>query len=150
MSIDNAFQNVQLISQETLVCASRENQIKLANAPSKQKCVTSFTPTYHAIISEIHKIIRKNLRPAVDSSELLEEILPLDTIKVSSKRDRNLKKMLAASVPYAHRKDREGNQSGSCSRCGSQRCGLCKIGILVETNKFRSFTVRFKCRILGL
>ena len=27
------------------------------------------------------------------------------------------------------------------------RCGLCKIGILAETNKFCSFTVRFKYRI---
>ena len=55
--------------------------------------------------------------------------------------------MLAPSVPYAHRKDREVNQLGSCSRCGSQRCGLCKIGIFVETNKFCSFTIRFKYRI---
>ena len=36
-SIDNAFQNVQLISQETLVRTTKENQVKLANAPSKQK-----------------------------------------------------------------------------------------------------------------
>ena len=39
------------------------------------------------------------------------------------------------------------NQSGSCSRCESQRCGFCEIGILVETNKFCTFTVRFKYRI---
>ena len=55
--------------------------------------------------------------------------------------------MLAPSVPYAHSKDREVNKLGSCSRCESQRCGLCKIGILGETNKFCSFTVRFKYRI---
>ena len=142
-NIDNTFQNIQLISQETLVRTSKENQVKLANAPSKQKCITSFTPTYHSIISEIQKIIRKNLTSAVDSSELLKEILPLDTIKLSSRWDRNLKEILAPSVPYAHRKDREG----SCSRWGSQRCVLCKTGILVETNKFCSFTVRFKYRI---
>ena len=76
-----------------------------------------------------------------------KETLPLDTIKLSSRRDRNLTEMIAPSVPYAHPKDREVNQLGSCSRCGSQRCGLCKIGILVETNKFCSFTVRFKYRI---
>ena len=93
----------------------------------------SLPPTYHPVISEIHKIIRKNLRSAVDSNELLKKILPLDTIKLSSRRDRNLKEMLTPSVPYAHRKDREVNQLGSCSRCGSQRCGLCKIGILVVT-----------------
>ena len=83
----------------------------------------------------------------MDSSEQLKEILPLDTIKLSSRRDRNLKEMLAPALPYTHRKDREINQSGSCSRCGSQRCGLCKISILLETNKFCSFTVIFKYRI---
>ena len=76
------------------------------------------------------------------SSELLKEILPLDAIKLSSRRDRKLKEMLAPSVTYAHCKDREVNQLGSCSRCG-----LCKIGILVETNKFCSLTIRFKYRI---
>ena len=136
-SIDNAFQIVQLLSQQTLARTTKENQVKLANAPSKQKCITCFTPTYHPITSEIHTIIRKNR----------EEISLLDTIKLSSRRDRNLKEMLAPSIPYVHRKDREVNQLGSCSRCGSQRCCLCKIGILVETNKFCSFTVRFKYRI---
>ena len=73
-SIDNAFQNAQLLSQEILVRTTKENQVKSANAPSKQKCITSFTPTYHSVISEIHKIIRKTLRSAVDSSEQLKEI----------------------------------------------------------------------------
>ena len=59
----------------------------------KQKCITSFTPTHHPVISKIHKIFRKNLRSAVDSSEQLKEILPLDTIKLLSRRDRNLKEM---------------------------------------------------------
>ena len=81
-SIDNAFQNVQLLSQETLVRTT--------------------IPTCHPVISEVHKIIRNNLRSAVDSSEQLEEVLPLNTIKFSSRRDRNLKEMLASSV---HRKD---------------------------------------------
>ena len=149
-SIDNAFQNVQLLSQENLVRKTKENPVNIANTPSMQKCITSFTPTYHPVINEIHKIIRENLRPAVDFSEQLKEMPQLNTIKLSSRRDRNLKEMLAPSVPYAHRKNREVNRLGSCSRCGSQRCGLCKIGILVETNKFCSFTVRFKYRILGL
>ena len=55
--------------------------------------------------------------------------------------------MLAPSVPYAYRKDQKLNQLGSCSRCGSQRCVCCKIGISAETNKFCGFTVRFKYRI---
>ena len=66
-SIDNAFQNVQLLSQEILVRTTKENQVNLINAPSKQKCIISFTPTYHPVISEIHKIIRKNLRSAVNN-----------------------------------------------------------------------------------
>ena len=78
---------------------------------------------------------------------VLKEILRSDTIKLSSRRDLNLKEMLAPLVPYAHRKDREVNQFGSCSRCGSQRCCLCKIGTLVEINKYFRFTVRFKYRI---
>ena len=79
--------------------------------------------------------------------ESLQEILPLNTLKLSSRRDRNVKEMLAPSAPYAHRKDQQSNQLGSCSRCENQRCGLCEIGILAETDKFCSFTVRLKYRI---
>ena len=56
-SIDDVFVNVQLLSQETLVRTTMVNQIKVANTPSKQKCITSFTHTYHPVISEIHKNI---------------------------------------------------------------------------------------------
>ena len=78
------------------------------NISGIEKCITSFTPTYHPVISEIHKIIlKKNFRSAVDSSEQLKEILTLDTIKLSSRRDRDLKEMLAPSVPFAHRKDKQ-------------------------------------------
>ena len=66
-SIVNAFQNVQLLSQETLVHMTKENQVKLANAPSKQKCITCFAPTYHPVISEVRKIICKNFRSAVNN-----------------------------------------------------------------------------------
>ena len=86
----------------------------------------------------------------MDSGEQLkEEVLLLDIIKLSSRRDRNrnLKEMLSASVPYVHRKDKQLNQLSSCSKCGDQRCGICKVGISAETNKFCSFTIRFKYRI---
>ena len=125
-SIDNAFQNIRLLSQETLLLRTKDNPVKVANTSSIRKCITFFTSTYHPVVSEIHKTIRKSLRSAVDSSVQLKEILPLDTIKLSSRRDRNLKEMFAPSVPYAHRKDKQLNQSDSCSRCDSQRCGLCK------------------------
>ena len=59
-SIDNAFQNVQLLSQETLVCETKENHVNVTNTPCKQKCNTSFAPTYHPVINEIHKIICKS------------------------------------------------------------------------------------------
>ena len=39
-------------------------------------------------------------------------------------------------------------EKGACSNYYNQRCGLCKIGNLVETNKFGSFTVKHKCHIL--
>ena len=55
--------------------------------------------------------------------------------------------MLASSVPHAYRKDKQLNQLGSCSRCGGQRCGLYKVGILAEKNKFCGFTIRLKYRI---
>ena len=141
------FKTFSIYLQETLVRKIKENQVNVANTPSKQKCITPFTPTYHPVINEIHKIIRMNLRSAVDSSEQRKEILHFDIINLSSRRDRNLKEVLAPSVPYAHREDKQLNQLGSCSKCGGQRCGLCKIGILAETNKFCSFTVRFKYRI---
>ena len=57
-STDNMFQNVQLLSQETLVLKTKENQVNVANTPSEQKCISSCTPTYHPVISEMHKIIR--------------------------------------------------------------------------------------------
>ena len=83
----------------------------------------------------------------MDSSEQLWKIFPLDTIELSSRRDRNGKETSAPSVPCAHRKDQELNQLGSCSRYGSQRCGLCEIGILDGIDKFCSLTNRFKYRI---
>ena len=46
-SIDNAFQNVQLLTQETLVRKTKENQVNVANTPSKQKC---FIPLHPHII----------------------------------------------------------------------------------------------------
>ena len=62
--------------------------------------------------------------------------MPLDTIKFRSRKDRNLKEVLSLSVPHAHRKDQESNQLGSCSRYGSQRCGLCKTGIQLKPMNF--------------
>ena len=55
--------------------------------------------------------------------------------------------MLAPLVPYAHLKGKQLNQLGSFSRSASQRCDLCKIGILAETTKVCSFIIRFKYRI---
>ena len=55
--------------------------------------------------------------------------------------------MLTPSVPDAYRKDQESDQLGSSSRCGSQRCGLCEIGIFAKLNKFSSFTIIFKYHI---
>ena len=97
-NIDNVFQNFQLLSQETLIRTTTENQVKEANTPSRQKCITSFTPTYHPIIYEMHKIFHKNLKSTLDSSEQLKEILLLDTFKLSSRRDHNLKEISTFST----------------------------------------------------
>ena len=48
-------------------------------------------------------------------------------------------------MPHAHREKRKGK--GACSKCYNQQCGLCKIGILAETNRFSSFTVKHKYHI---
>ena len=81
----------------------------------------------------------------MESSDSLKRTLPVDSIELSSKRDRNLKEILAPAVPHAHRQKRK--EKGACSKCCNQRCGLCKINILVETNRFSSFTVKHKYRI---
>ena len=101
-------------------------------------------------MSEIQKLFVRTLDQQWTLVNYLRKFLPLDTSKLLSRRDCNVKEMLAPSVPHAHCKDREVNQLGSCSGCGSQRCSLCKIGILVETNKLCSFTVTCIYRILGL
>ena len=80
-----------------------------------------------------------------ESSDRPEQILPIDSIKLSSKRDSNLKEILAPAVPHAHHQERKEN--GAYSKCSNRRCGLCKIGILAETNRFSSFTVKHKYHI---
>ena len=38
-------------------------------------------------------------------------------------------------------------KKGACSKCYNHRGGLCKIGVLAETNKFSNFTVKLKYHI---
>ena len=130
---------------------TKEKQLKATgescndNRSNSSNRISSFTPTYHPIIKDVHKVIRNTLRVTLESSDTLKQILPIDSIKLSSKRDRNLKEILAPAVPHAHRQKRK--KKGACSKCYKQRCGLCKIGILVETNRFSSFTVKHKYHI---
>ena len=44
--------------------------------------------------------------------------------------------MLAPSVPYAHRKDLEVNQLGSCSRCGAKDVVFVKYVFYLKPIKF--------------
>ena len=81
----------------------------------------------------------------LESSVSLKQILPIDSIKLSSKRDRNLKEILAPAVPHVHHQKRK--EKDACSKCYNKRCGLCKISILAETNRFSSFTVKHKYNI---
>ena len=41
----------------------RKSQVKVVNSPCEQKCIT-FSPTYHLVINDKHKIIRKSLKCA--------------------------------------------------------------------------------------
>ena len=147
-SVDKAFNNIENLSQETLVQKTKEKQLK-ATAESchdnSSNRISSFTPTYHPIIKDVHKVIRNTLRVTLESSDSLKQILPIDSIKLSSKRDRNLKEILAPAVPHAHRQKRK--EKGACSKCYNQRYGLCKIGNLAETNRFSRFTVKHKYHI---
>ena len=141
-------------SSISMVQETKEQQLKTTaeschdNSCNSSNRISSFTPTYYPITKDVHKVIRDTLRVTLESSDSLKQILPVDSIKLSSKRDRNLKETLAPAVPHAHRQTRKGK--GACSKCYNQRCGLCKIGILAETNRFSSFTIKHKyhiCRI---
>ena len=81
-------------------------------------------------MKDVHKIIHNTLRVTLESSDSLKQILPIDSIKLSSERDRNLKEILAPAMPHAHRQKRK--EKGACSKCYNQRCGLCKIGICIS------------------
>ena len=70
----------------------------------------------------------------MESNDSLKQISPVDSIELSSQRDRNLKEILAPTVPHARRQKRK--EKGACSKCYNQRCGSYKVGILAETNRF--------------
>ena len=93
----------------------------------------------------IGPLVRNNFRVTFESSDSLKQIFSVDSIKLSSKRNGNLKDILAPAVPHAHRQ--KGKEKGACSKCYNQRRGLCKIGILAETDRFSSFTVKRKYHI---
>ena len=101
--------NVENLSQKTLVQKTKEKLLKTIaescndNSSNGSNRISSFTPIYHRIIKEVHKVIRNTLRVTLESSDTLKQILPVDSIKLSSRRDRNLKEISAPAVPHAHR-----------------------------------------------
>ena len=123
-SIDKAFNNVDNLSQETLVQKTKEKQLKATaescnnNSSNSSNRISSFTPTYHPIIKDVHNVIHNSLRATLESSESLKQILPIDSIKLSSKRDRNLKEILAPAVPHVHRQKRK--EKVACSKFYNQ------------------------------
>ena len=111
-SIDKAFSDVENLSQKTLAQKTKEKQLKAttescndnsSNSSNSSNRISSFTPIYHPIIKDVHKVIRNTL----ESSDSLKHILPINSIKLSSKRDRNLKEILTIALPHAHRKKKE-------------------------------------------
>ena len=111
--LDKAFSNVENLSQETLVQKTKEKQLKATvescndNSSNSSNRISSFAPTYHPIIKNVHKVIRNTLRVTLESSDSRKQILPEDSIKLSSKRDRKLKEILAPAVPHDHRQKRK-------------------------------------------
>ena len=93
-----------------MVQKTKEKQLKATaescndNSSNSSNRISSFASTYHPIIKNVHKVIRNTLRVTLESSDSLKQILPVDSIKLSSKRDRNSKKILAPAVPHAHHK----------------------------------------------
>ena len=81
-SIDKAFNNVENLSQETLVQKTKEKQLKATaetcndSSSNSSNRISSFTPTYHPIIKDVHKVVHNTLRVTLESSDSLKHILP--------------------------------------------------------------------------
>ena len=81
-SVNKAFNNVENSSQKTLVQKTKEKQLNATaesyndNSSNSSNRISSFTPVYHPVIKDIHKVIGSTLRVTLESS---------DSIKLSSK-----------------------------------------------------------------
>ena len=103
-TIDKAFNIVENLSEKSLVQKTEEKQFKATaescndNSTNSINCGSSFTST--CIMKDVHKVIRNTLRVMLESSDNLKQVLPADNIKLSSKRNRNLKEILAPAVMF--------------------------------------------------
>ena len=78
----------------------------------------------------IRQIIKKH-RSIIENDERAKEILPTNFIRVSYKRNANLKELLAPSNPY---KERVVNESIGCFKCAAKRCDCCRNFLVVGTS----------------
>ena len=87
----------------------------------------------------IREII-KNHRSIIENDERAKEILPTNFIRVSYKRNANLKELLAPSNPY---KERVVNESIGCFKCAAKRCDCtCCRNFLVVGTSFSSIKTK--------
>ena len=78
----------------------------------------------------IRQIIKKH-RSIIENDERAKEILPTNFIRVSYKRNANLKELLAPSNPY---KERVVNESIGCFKCAAKWCDCCRNFLGVGTS----------------
>ena len=93
-----------------LVQKTREKQSKAtaesrnSSNSSRSNCIGSFTPSYYQrTCTDLFVIILARVK--LKSIDRLKHNLSIHSMKLLSKRDRNLKKISAPAVPHAHLKN---------------------------------------------
>ena len=112
---------------------SKEDARKSKKKSNEGYCclVTKYNPRG----PDIRKIINKHHKSIICCDEKARDILPEKVIRVSFKRNANLKELLAPSNPYG-KENTEVEQFG-CFNCTAKRCDCCK-NFLLEGHTFRS------------
>ena len=117
---------------------SREDARKSKKKSNEGYCclVTKYNPRG----PDIRKIINKHHKSNICCDEKARDILPEKVIRVSFKRNANLKELLAPSNPYG-KENTEVEQFG-CFNCTAKRCDCCK-NFLLEGHTCMQLDVSF-------
>ena len=92
-----------------------------------------FSVKFNPRAPDIRELFRKH-RSVIEYDPHAREILPDRVLRVSYKRNANLKELLAPSNPYINKNI--GDSLG-CYKCSAKRCDCCK-NFLVSGSSFRS------------